>query len=178
MKRSKDRPPSTILNFWPVPSASTGARPARPTSNLYADGMVAECCYGIIGEAERQGGRSRIIAPWLQCAVALFCVSSVPRLQGRRRELRHSRIGGSLTLGDLVAVVPCVQSQSRASTKSMPNRLPRRHKADAYCQAACIGRQIHSGFDPLLLQYPGSPRRDPTASCPQSLAGPLHLCFV
>lgn len=50
MKRSKDRPLSTILNFWPVPSASAGARPARPTSNLYADGIVAACCYGIFGD--------------------------------------------------------------------------------------------------------------------------------
>lgn len=86
---------------------------------------------------------------------ALFCVSSVPRLQGRRRELRHSRIGGSLAVGDLVTVVvPCVQSQARASTKSMSNRLARRHNADAYCQAACIGRQVHSGFDPLLFAVP------------------------
>lgn len=53
MKRSKDRPLSTILNFWPVPNASAGARPARPTSNLYVDGMVALCCYGIFGGESR-----------------------------------------------------------------------------------------------------------------------------
>jgi hypothetical protein len=91
MKRSKDRPPSTILNFWPVPSASAGAspaRPARPTSKLYADGIVAQCCYGIMGEAKRQGGRSRTIACYTApgcsapCFVSRFICAPPARLQG------------------------------------------------------------------------------------------------
>lgn len=96
MKRSKDRPPSTILNFWPVPSASAGARPARPTSNLYADGIVASCCYGILGDAGRQGGRSR--CSLASSALCCFVFHPCPACRVRRRELGDRSIGVSLTM--------------------------------------------------------------------------------
>lgn len=149
-----------------MPSASTGARPARPTSNLYADGIVVACCYGIFGVAVA-GAPRWPFERFSSCDALCFVFHPCPACRVRRRELWDSSIGWSL----IVAIwLQSVQSQGRASTAHLANCLPRRRNDVAY--HACF--LITWLTVPLWVDPPPCSTPDCPGGTPQLLASTLQ----